>query len=153
MVAIDDEIVSGPIADSHPQMAKRKDEPQPANQKRSGCISKTKRKEHQLFPKNWLARYPWIQQGIRCVWVDGTRNFRLKTVTDHTTSKDHLHVAIAAYSSDQRSMKGAVDKEMEKKRDSISLNKTHSILLAEKIARLAQIKTLSYLSVMCGLKQ
>ena len=105
--------------------------------KRSGCVSKTKRKEHQLFPKKWLARYHWSwtqftesdgsmscqlckQQGKCCVCVDGTRNFRLKTVTDHKTSKDHLH-AVAAWSSDQRSIKGAVDKEMEKKRDAISL--------------------------------
>ena len=61
MVAVYDEIVSGPIADFHPQLAKRKDEPQPASQKQSGCISKTKRTEHQSFPKKWLARYPWIQ--------------------------------------------------------------------------------------------
>ena len=54
------------------------------------------------------------------MWVDGTRNFRLKTVTDHITSKDHLH-AVAAWSSDQRSIKGAVDKEMKNKRDAISL--------------------------------
>ena len=54
--------------------------------------------------------------------VDGTRNFRLKTVTDHKTSKDHLH-AVAAWSSDKRSIKGddKKDKEMEKKRDAISL--------------------------------
>ena len=32
------------------------------------------------------------------------------------------------------------------------LSKTHSILLAEKIARFAQIKKLSYLPAMCGLK-
>ena len=61
VVAVDDELVLGPIADSHIQLAKRKDKPRPANQKRSGCVSKTKRKENQLFPKKWLARYPWIQ--------------------------------------------------------------------------------------------
>ena len=32
------------------------------------------------------------------------------------------------------------------------LSKTYSILLAEKIARFAQIKKLSYLPAMCGLK-
>ena len=32
-VAVDDEVVSGPIANSHPQLAKRKDKLQPANQK------------------------------------------------------------------------------------------------------------------------
>ena len=32
------------------------------------------------------------------------------------------------------------------------LSKTHSILLAEKIARFAQIKKLSYLPAVCGLK-
>ena len=97
VVAVDDEIVSGPIADSHPQLAKRKDKPRPANQKRSGCISKTKRKEYQLFPKKWLARYPWIQftesdgsmscqlckqQGKCCVWVGG-RDMQLSTKNCH----------------------------------------------------------------------
>ena len=110
VVAVDNEIVSGSIADSHPQLAERKSKPQLANHKRSGCTSKTKRKEHHLFPKKWIARYPRVQftesdgsmscqlckQQRKCgVWVDKTCNFRLKTVTDHITSKDHLHVVAA----------------------------------------------------------
>ena len=81
------------------------------------------------------------------MWVDGTHNFRLKHFL-------HLHI-VAAWSSDEshRSMKGAIHKEMEKKQDNSSLSKTDSILLAEKIARFAQIKILSYLTAMCGLKQ
>ena len=42
------------------------------------------------------------EQGKHGVWVDGTRNFRLKTVTDHLVSKDHLHSLSASHSGQHR---------------------------------------------------
>ena len=78
---------------------------------------KRKRTEHKLFPQKWLKQYSWMRhnhannsmfcqlctdQGKHGVWVDGTRNFRLKTITDHLVSKDHLHCLSASHSGQHR---------------------------------------------------
>ena len=58
--------------------------------------------KHQRFPKAWLTTYSWlsydaIDNSMHCrlckkqrgdgVWVTGTQNFRIKSVTLHVTSK------------------------------------------------------------------
>ena len=137
------------------------------SQRTTTLTAKAKQARGRPFPRGWLNDFPWMeydhaqncmrcklckQCGKRNLWATcGTRNFRIKTVTDHVQSAEHRQSVVAS-DENQRKVAAGLTAAATKRRNATLLALRACYWLATE--EVANVKFKSFLSFLreCGVE-